>query len=164
MRIDIENKDQVIRWLENLKRGTGDARPFWRALTPRITEFVEKQFDYSSDSGKRWKSLTDKYVKFKAKKGFHPGIGVMTGLLGEGAGKRAIKKYKRKELLWSVNQGLVQNKGKKYAGFFHKDRPIYDMVAIRLNSFLGIDIQKFTGGSKNSITYLWLRNELRKLQ
>ena len=48
--IDIENKDEVVRWLERLKNGTDDAKPFWKALTPTIIKFVDTQFDYTSDA------------------------------------------------------------------------------------------------------------------
>jgi len=162
--VDIENKEQVVNWLERLKKGTDDARPFWNAMTPKINEFVDKQFDPASDSGKGWKSLKPKYKTWKIKKGYSPAIGVMTGRLREGAGVQSSKKYKKKELIWAVNQNHVQDHGVRYAGYFNAERSIYKRIALRLNSFLGIDIKKFEGGSHNSFTYIWLRNELRKLQ
>jgi hypothetical protein len=163
IRIDLENKDAVIAWLERIKKGSGNAKPLWKAMTPKITEFVDWQFRSESDVAKRWKKLKPSYKAWKIKKGFSSGIGVMTGKLREGSGTSAKKKYTRKILFWRVNESYVRNKkGQKYARYFNKVRPIYKNVAFRVNSFLSFDVKQFKSGSYNSFTYIWLRNALTK--
>lgn len=163
LKIDIENKDEVIKWLEKIKTGAGDARPLWKAITPKINEFIDWQFRTTDDSAKRWKRLKPAYRKWKQKKGYFTTIGTMTGRLSRGAGRYARKTYKRKELVWGVNQDYVKKNGKEYARYFNKERPIYKNVVLRINSFLTFDVQQFENGSINSFTYLWLRKYLRKI-
>lgn len=161
LKIDVKNKEQVIKWLEKIKKGSGDARPLWKAMTPKIIYFIDWQFREEDDTGKRWKSLKPAYKEWKIKKGFASGIGVMTGKLKKGAGELAIKKYKRKVLQWSVDQSFVRGKkGVRYAKYFDGVRPVYKNVVLRINSFLTFDIKRFESGSLNSFTYAWLRKYL----
>lgn len=165
IKLDIENKEAVLRWLEQIKKGTGDARPLWKAMTPKIIQFVDNQFQQGSSANKTWKPIKHGYKRWKAKKGFSTGVGVMTDTLKRGAGVQAKKKYKKKFLEWKVNNSLVNPFSKKtlgsYVKHFDKVRPVYDNTIIRVNSFLTTDIQSFNGGSYNNFTYAWLRKSLR---
>jgi hypothetical protein len=172
-KLDIENKDKVIKWLEKIKKGSGDARPLWIAMIPKVTEFVNYEFHDTIDGHKLWENLTSRYKKWKQKKGFSTGIGVMTGKLREGAGKDSIKQITPKSLKWILNDSNTKsNKGFNYAPVFNygkRDgtqaaRPIYKFTALRLNSFMKLDAKKFKAGSHASFTYKWFRNVLREAE
>lgn len=166
--LDIENKEEVILWLQNIKRGTGDARPLWHAVTPKIIEFVNMQFDETGDGAAKagWKSLKPKYKAWKIKKGYPGVIGVMTGKLKIAAGEQAVREYKERELVWGVNNDVATSNrtGTEYAKYFNAKRNIYRNTVLRMNSFLSFDIKQFIGGSHNSFTYIWLRDSLRGMK
>lgn len=157
-KLTFKNKKQVIKWLNKVRRGVGDARPLWKVLTPKIIEFVEFQFRPNANSGKRWKELTEKYKQFKEKNGFPTAIGYRTGRLFSGAGVGAKKKFQRKRLTWQVDPNI------EYAEFFNNERSIYKNVSLRLNSFMKLDAKKFSDGKiHGNLTYKWLGPRLRKL-
>ena len=161
--IDIENKQAVIDWLEQVKRGSGDARMLWRAVLPKVQkEFIEgAQFSSHSNVGKGWKSLTPKYKRWKSKNGFQTVIGVMTGKLRKAAGTGSIVKMLPKSMTIRVDESKAVRKGVAYAKYFNDLRPVYKAVPFRINSFLATDVKKFNTGSHNSFSYAWLRNSLR---
>lgn len=163
---DIENKEQTLNWLKRVREGLENAKPLWKALTPKITEFVDYEFDPNRDSHKKWAKLSPSYREWKRRKGFPVGIGYLRGNLKKGAGQNANKKYGEKSLLWKVNHsGVRSKKGYKYAWVFHKGntkgtqpaRPIYQYTVLRINSFVGHDIKKDTG-----ITYGWLKKAIKE--
>ena len=169
---DIENKEQVIQWLEKLRKGTGDARPLWIAMYPKIVEFVNYEFHDSADTHKLWPALDSKYKRWKQLKGFSIGMGVMTGKMRTGAGKEAKKVLKEDSLLWILNQTNVRSKkGYRYAPVFNfgrRDgsqpaRKIYKYTALRISSFLKLDAKKFESGVTHaSFTYNWLRKAFKE--
>lgn len=164
VKLDIKNKEAVIEWLNRVKQGSDDARPLWQAVTPKIEkEFIEMgQFSPYTNTGKGWKHLTAKYIRWKSKVGYPNVTGIMTGKLRFAAGRDALVKQKPKYMTIRVNEKLVRNaKGEQYAHYFNALRPVYKTVPKRINSFLSFDVKKFSDGrTHNSFTYLWLRNAL----
>jgi len=153
--LDIENKKAVVNWLNQIRKGTGDARPLWRALTPRLNEFVNWQFRGTDNSGKRWKRLTPKYLEWKRKNNYFTGIGVRTGALKKATGINAVKTYSPKYLLWAVNPSI------DYAKHFNSKRNIFRNIAARFNNFMKLDAKQFEDGKVHAnFTYAWLRNIL----
>lgn len=169
--LDIENKDAVIKWLNELRRGTGDARPLWTAMIPKITEFVNYEFHPTMDAHKGWASLKQKYKESKMRHGYPPGIGIRTGKLRLGAGEKAIKQMDTKSLLWKLDVSIPVENGIPYAHYFHfgtskmPARTIYKYIALRVNSFLSLDVKRFNDGQTHAnFTYTWLSNTLRKMK
>jgi len=172
--LDIENKESVIRWLNEIRKGSGDARPLWLAVVPKIIEFVNFEFSSTVDKHKRWESLNSIYKKWKVTHGFPSGIGVLTGKLRRGAGLLAKKKMRKRDFVWELNQsGVVSKKGYSYAPVFHfgkrdgsqPPRTIYKFTALRLNSFLKLDAKKFSDGTVHAnFTYKWLKKSLESFE
>lgn len=168
--LDIHNKQEVIKWLNKLREGTGDARPLWMAMIPKIKEFVNYEFHPTIDSHKGWASLKQKYKEMKIKYGYAPGIGVRKGWLRYGAGEKAIVKMNEKTLMWILNPNpMIEHEGEDYSIAFHKGhdnvpaRPIYKYTALRVNSFLTLDAKRFADGSVHAnFTYNWFKNVLEK--
>jgi len=168
--LDIDSKEAVIKWLEEVQRGTGDAKPLWLAVIPKIKEFIDYELDEIQDSHKKWQKLSEKYLDAKIKKGYPSGIGVRTGLMKKGSMEQAKKKVTSKSLTWELNQNVVRSKkGYPYAMVFHygkKDgsqpaRPLFRYTMLRLNSFLKMDVRKFNDGTTHAnFTYKWLRKSL----
>jgi len=163
---DIENKEKTLRWLDRVREGLEDARPLWKALTPKITDFIDYEFDPKKDAHKKWAVLSGRHLAYKKRKGYNPGIGNMKGKLKKGAGMNAIKKYKEKSLLWKLNHAKVKSKrGYEYAWVFHKGnpktnqpaRPIYRFTCLRINSFVRRDVKKGIG-----LTYNWLKKAIKE--
>lgn len=159
IKIIVANKENYIKWLNKIRKGSGNARPLWLAMTPKIQEFIDFQFNESSDTGKRWRRLKPSYKKWKKKKGFSTAIGVMTGKLKSAAGTEAKKKATPKSLIWLLNNSVATSKGIKYAKWFNASRPIYRNVALRTTSFLNQDIANFPNGA--GFTFNWLKNSLK---
>lgn len=158
IQVIMSGQDAYLKWLDKIKKGSGDARPLWIAMTPKIIEFVNHQFSETSDSGKRWKKLTIPYKKWKAKKGFPTAIGVRTGKLKRASGTQAIKQLRMKSLVWRMDASIPVENGRPYAKYFHEKRPIYKNVDLRVNSFLSKDIKNFP--NRVGFTYKWLRKSL----
>ena len=168
--LDIENKEAVIQWLNQLRKGTGDARPLWLAMIPKITEFVKYEFHPTIDAHKGWASLKDKYKETKMRYGYPPGIGVRTGKLRMAAGERAIKQMNERTLIWKLDTSIPIEDGKQYAYWFHLGhdrmpaRSIYKYTALRVNTFLTLDVKNFNNGQTHAnFTYTWLKNTLQKM-
>lgn len=168
--LDIENKEAVIKWLDKLRQGSGDARPLWTAMIPKIQEFVSYEFHPTIDDHKGWASLKEKYKEMKMKYGYPPGIGVRTGKLRSAAGQKAIIKMTEKSLIWKLNEAIPVEDGIPYARNFHEGqdkipaRPIYKYTALRVNSFLTLDVKRFNDGTVHAnFTYNWLKNTLLKM-
>ena len=160
IKIIIANKENYIKWLNKIRKGSGNARPLWLAMTPKIQEFINFQFNETGDTGKRWRKLKPSYKKWKKKKGFSTAIGVMTGKLKKAAGIEADKKYSRKSLIWLLDNSVaVSKKGVRYAKYFNSSRPVYRNVALRTTSFLNQDIKNFPNGA--GFTFNWLKNSLK---
>jgi hypothetical protein len=178
-KLDIKNKDAVIKWLEEIRRGSGDATPLWVAVTPKIVEFVDYEFHPTRDTHKLWPRLSVNYLIWKIRKHHVSGIGYKTGVMKDAASKNAIKLYKSKSLTWQLNSNAVAANDPNrydYSKVFHfgtrnqtkgkgkrvqKPRPIYKYTAIRLNNFLKLDAKTFNSGVKHAnFTYSWLRKSL----
>ncbi len=168
--LDIENKEEVIRWLNRLREGLGDARPLWTAMIPKIKEFVSFEFHPTVDSHKGWAKLSEKYKEWKIRQGYAPGIGVRKGWLRYGAGERAIIKMNEKTLIWQLNpEPMLKHEGSDYSLSFHKGegkkpaRPIYKYTALRVSTFLTLDAKRFSDGSVHAnFTYNWFKKTLQE--
>jgi hypothetical protein len=187
--IELKNKSQVIKWLQDIREGTGDARPLWKAVSPKIIEFVEYEVDSNRDAHKLWKKLTPKYLAWKIRNKGVSGIGYLSGSMRRAMGKEAIKEYNPKNLLWKINTSTINSEtGKpvsKYIYAFHYGRdqgfskgaqkilkkakklnkqparPLYKYTALRLNNFLKLDVKQFSNGTKHAnFTYAWLKKYL----
>jgi hypothetical protein len=174
-KLNIKNKEAVIAWLNEIKEGTGDATPLWKAVTPKIIDFVNYELDPHSDGHKLWPRLKVDYLIWKIRTFHVSGIGYLTGAMQNASGESAIKKYSPKSLLWRLNPATViynSENGFDYSQVFHKGkrdgtqkaRPLYKYTSLRINSFLKLDAKKFNDGSHASFTYLWLKNSLEKGQ
>jgi hypothetical protein len=174
--LDVKNKDAVIKWLEEIREGSGDATPLWKAVTPKIIEFVDYEFSPTIDGHKLWPRLNVDYLIWKIKKYKVSGIGYMTGSMKDAASKNAVKTYTSKSLTWQLNSNDVESHSKNgydYSQVFHfgkrdnsqKPRPIYKYTALRLNNFLKLDAKQFSDGTKHAnFTWEWLRKSLEKGQ
>lgn len=169
-KLDIKDKNKTIRWLRHIEKGTADASPLWRAMIPKITEFVNFEFDTTRDKHKLWQVLNEDYLKWKIKHGKARGIGIMDGKLRDGAGRLAQRKIKPKSMTWILNQANVESEeGYPYAPVFNfgkrdgsqPPRPIYKYTVLRINSFLKLDAKKFSTGQHANFTYRWLKNSLK---
>jgi hypothetical protein len=176
----IKNKENCIKWLNEIRSGSGDARPLWKAVTPKVIEFVDYEFHPSRDTHKMWAGLGAKYLKWKIKRYKVSGIGYLTGALKNAASKDAIKTSNPKNFIWALNTEHQEGRVpvSKYAYRFHfgfkgtdsakreinqKERPIYKYTAIRVNNFLKLDAKEFNNGSKHAnFIYTWLKKELEK--
>jgi len=163
MNIKAEFKDfkPTLKWLNKIKNGTGDARPLWIAMTPKLREFIANEFSGANPA--RWLALTAKYRHQKAKQGFPHWIGVRTGAMRIAANQRAKIKYSPKVLEWKLDTSMTPTKsGIPYALYFNQARPIYRSVRDRVNAFLRTDIKDMAGGSKAAFTFAWLEKALRQ--
>ena len=176
--LDISNKEEVIKWLNKIRKGSGDARPLWLAMQKKIPQFTDYEFDPKRDSHKLWITLTPEYEAWKKRKGFPVGMGYLFGSMREAAGKRAIKKISKNKMLWIVNPKVATEKGAvgDYMYRFHWgyrgtdklgrkiDQPAREMLRythLRVSSFLKLDAKKFKSGVTHaSFTYNWLRKVL----
>ncbi len=174
--LEIQNKKAVIQWLNDIRNRTGNAIPLWKAVTPKIEEFVTYELHPTRDGHKLWPRLKPKYLNWKRRtKGFS-GMGYLSGNLRDAASNSANKEYSPLSLKWSINTGI--GKVNDYVWRFHygfmgtdslgrkvrqKPRPIYRYTALRVDSFLKLDAKKFNDGRTHaSFTYNWLRKELEK--
>lgn len=176
MQIDIQNKDEVIKWLDSIKEGSGDATLLWNAVTPKIIEFINYELDPSRDAHKLWPRLNTKYLLWKIKHYHVSGMGYLTGEMQKAAGANAIKTYTPKSLKWELHGQMIEGNSKDHydyskvfnwgthKGRYQKPRPLYEFTALRINNFLKMDVQKFNGGSRNSFTFQWLKKSLEKGQ
>lgn len=172
--IDIKNKEEVIKWLNEIKKGSGDATLLWKAVTPKIIEFVEYGLDPEQDSHKLWPRLSLNYLIWKIRTHHVSGMGFLSGTMRKAAGEDAIKEYTPTSLIWKLNSSVVQahsKNGYDYSMVFNyggrkkkqKPRPIYRYTQLRINSFLAFDVKQFNDGrSHNSFTYRWLKKSLEK--
>lgn len=151
IRTFVKDTKSAIKWLQSISKGTGDARPLWRAYQPKIIETVNWQFNVSADGHKRWKNIDGKYRRWKVMKGFFWGIGTKTGDLRQAAGRGALKKFKRDELIWIVDDSLT---GAPHARHFHQKRPIYDNISLRFNAFQDREAKLFNSG-RGKQTFIW---------
>lgn len=177
--VDIKNKKEVIKWLNKIRKGTGDARPLWMAMSKKIPEFTDYELDPDSDSHKLWPKLSKRYLKWKSKKFGHVGMGYLWGTLQKAAGKKAKRMVTPTTLLWIVNSSVAGKKGKKvgdylfrfHYGFSGEDRlgrkinqparKLFRYTNLRVSSFLKLDAKKFKSGAVHaSFTYNWLRKVL----
>jgi hypothetical protein len=170
--IDISNKEEVIKWLNKIRTGSGDARPLWTAMikSKKIEQFARYEFNPSSDSHKMWADLKPNYLRWKKAHKFPTGIGFLTGKLREAASSDAKKVLKKKSLTWILNSDVpVSKRGYKYAPVFHwgkrdgsqPPRKIFRYTHLRVSSFLKLDAKKFASGVRHaSFTYVWLRKVL----
>lgn len=180
-KLEIENKEAVIKWLEDIRKGTGNAVPLWKAITPKTIEFIDYEFDPDQDGHKLWPMLSTEYLIWKIRVKGVSGIGYLSGAMREAAGREAIKEYKAQSFLWKLNDTVSSEDGKDVSdyvyrfhyGFSGSDargrvvdqpaRPIYKYTQIRLNNFLKLDAKRFNDGTKHAnFTYNWLRKELEK--
>lgn len=170
IKIDADWKP-TIKWLTDIKNGTGDARPLWLAMIPRIREFVADEFSGSNPN--KWPALTPKYRHWKAKKGFPHWIGVMTGTMKEAANEKAEIDLQPTYMTWKLNpNNALSKKGYPYANVFNfgrrdgkqPPRPIYKSTVLRVNNFLRKDINNMEGGSSMSFTFRWLMNAVKPHQ
>ena len=167
--LDIENKKEVMQWLDGIRKCLGDARPLWQAMIPKIKEFVAYEFHPTQDSHKGWASLKKKYKESKIRAGHAPGIGVRTGRLAYAAGEKAIKTLNEKSLIWQLDESIPVENGERYAKSFHfgsddiPARNIYKYTALRVNSFLTLDFKQFNSGATHaSFTYAWFKKSLQQ--
>lgn len=175
-KLDIENKEEVISWLRDISRGSGDAIPLWKAVTPKVEEFVDYELHPEIDSHKLWPQLNPSYLLWKIGAKGVSGIGYLEGDMREAASKKAVKTYKPKTLLWKLNTGYKRVKdyvyrfhfgfeGEDSLGRFVKqpERPIYKYTYIRVSNFLKLDAKNFSDGSRHAnFTYNWLKKSLEK--
>ena len=54
------NWQPTLKWLERIKAGTGDARPLWAAMIPRIRTFVKDEF--AGGNPNKWGIVTGKQI------------------------------------------------------------------------------------------------------
>lgn len=177
--VNISNKKEVIKWLNKIRKGSGDARPLWIAMSKKMPEFTDYEFDPNADPHKLWPGLTKPYLKWKKRKFGHSGMGFLHGNLQKAAGIKAKRMITPKTMLWMVNPNITGAKGKKvgdylyrfHYGFTGSDslgrninqpaRRIFRYTALRVNSFLKLDAKKFKSGAVHaSFTYNWLRKVL----
>lgn len=169
--INISNYEAVIKWLDKIRAGSGDARPLWAAMikSKTIEKFVQHEFHSTQDSHKMWPALSPGYLEWKRKRG-ETGIGYLSGALREAASSQAKRKPGKKSLRWILDQTVpVSDKGYRYAPVFHwgkKDgsqpaRRIFRYTALRVSSFLKLDAKKFESGVTHaSFTWRWLKGVL----
>ena len=121
-KVNIHNKEAVIRWLDEIRLLSGDATALWMAVTPKIIEFVDCEFHPTRDTHKLWPRVNVDYLIWKIKKYHVSGIGNLTGNMMNAASKDAIKKYSPRSLLWQINSGKVSEGSKNgydYSKVFH---------------------------------------------
>jgi len=178
-KIDINNKEEVIKWLNKIREGSGNAIPLWKAVTPKIIEFVNYELDPNRDTHKLWPRLNVNYLLWKIRVKHVSGIGYLTGAMRTAAGEQAIKQYSAKSLIWKLDPNVPnENEGKvgDYVNRFHygfkgediigrkinqKARPLYKYTSLRINNFLKLDAKRFNDGIKHAnFTYAWLRKSL----
>jgi hypothetical protein len=175
-KLDIKNKEAVIAWLNKIRKRSGDATPLWKAVTPKIEEFVNYEFHKTADGHKLWPRLRVDYLIWKIHTKGVSGIGFLNGDLRDAAGVSAKKEYKPLSLRWELNTGI--GKVNDYVWRFNygfmgtdaigrninqKARPIYKYTALRVNNFLKLDAKKFKDGKIHaSFTYKWFRNVLEE--
>lgn len=179
--IDLENKEAVFKWLDDIRERSGNAVPLWKAVTPKLQEFVAYEFHPNRDGHKIWPRLNVDYLIWKIRVKGVSGIGYMSGTMTEAAGKSAIKEYKPLSLTWKLNSSMVQGHSDNsydYSQVFHfgtknqsrgkgkrvqRPRPIYKYTALRLNNFLKLDVKKFNDGTTHAnFTYKWLKKALEE--
>lgn len=155
----------TLEWLENIKRGTDDARPLFIALVPRIQTFVADEF--SGANPNKWPILNPKYRQWKAKKGYPHWVGVLSGKLRTAAGPNAITSISKTELRWELNYNIpVSPKGAPYSFYFDggtrkmPPREIFKSSVRRINSLLKQDIKDMEGNNKMAFTFAWLEKAI----
>lgn len=177
--LDIENKEAVFKWLDDIRNRSGNAIPLWKAVTPKLQEFIEYEFHPSRDGHKLWSRLNVNYLLWKIHVKKVSGIGYLSGTMAEAAGKSAIKTYSPMSLTWKLNSGMVSsNGGYDYSKVFHygtknqtkgkgkrvqRPRPIYKYTTLRLNNFLKLDVKRFNDGTTHAnFIYNWLKKALKE--
>jgi hypothetical protein len=152
-----------LEWLEQIKKGTGDARPLWIAMIPKIREFVA--FEFAGSNPNKWPRLNQKYLEWKVKHGFPSWIGAMSGKMKDAANEKAEINMQPEYMTWKLNpQNALSKKGYPYPNVFNwgrRDgkqpaRPIFKSTVLRVNNFLRTDINNMEGGSRMSFTFKWL--------
>lgn len=179
-KLDIQNKEAVFKWLNDIRNRTGNAIPLWKAVTPKIQEFVKFEFHPSRDGHKLWSRLNVDYLIWKIHAKGVSGIGYLSGTMAYAANEGAKKVYQPLSLQWKLNVSsvLANSGGYDYSQVFHhgtknqtkgkgkraqRPRPIYKYTSLRINSFLKLDAKKFNDGKYHAnFTYSWLKKALEK--
>ncbi len=156
----------TLAWLERIKAGTGDARPLWAAMIPRIRTFVKDEF--AGGNPNKWQSLSPRYRHWKATHGYPHWIGVLTGKMRDAAGPGANIQLKPRVLIWGLDQNKTRAKnGASYSGYFHSGtrkmpaRPIFRSTRLRVDTMLRKDLNDMKSGDpRMSFTFAWLSKSL----
>ncbi len=171
----------TLQWLENIKKGTDDARPLWFAMLPRVHAFVAEEF--SGTNPNKWAQYkpnkvimrtgnksamgVSTYKAWKVNHGYPWWIGVMTGRMKRAANENATINVTPKKLTWELNKSGTPTKGgDQYAQFFSGGtrkmtaRPIYKSTVLRVNNLLRQDINNMKGQSRSSFTFAWIEKAL----
>jgi hypothetical protein len=156
-----------IKWLTEIKNATGDARPLWIAMIPKIRGFVAEEFTPRNPN--KWPQLSPKYKKWKEKRGYPSWIGELHGKMKSAANEKAVIDMQPTFMTWKLDpQNALSKKGYPYANVFNfgrRDgkqpaRTIYKSTVLRVNSFLRTDINNMEGGASMSFTFAWLRKAI----